>query len=268
MCHQCGTVYEVPATCPRCGSHYLRQIGKGTQAAEDELRTLLPPGTPVIRMDADTTTGKDGHERLLNEFIAAPTGVLLGTQMIAKGLDFPDVTLVGVLLADVALNLPDFRAAERTYSLLEQVAGRAGRAEKDGRVLVQTYWPQHVAIRAAAAHDRAILLASELATRKELGYPPYRRMANVLIWGKEDAAVQEQAMALRQALLAALPGDFELLGPSPCVISRRQGSYRWHIIVKSPAGAPLPQALAPVFQQRKTTPGVNVAVDVDPYDML
>ncbi|MDR2587668.1 MAG: primosomal protein N', partial [Coriobacteriales bacterium] len=183
MCHHCGATIPVPAVCPDCGSPYLKQLGPGTQFAADQLKAILPEGTPLIRMDADTTRGKDGHERCLNEFIAAPFGVLLGTQMIAKGLDFPEVTLVGVLIADTALKFPDFRAPERTYQLLEQVAGRAGRAEKDGRVIVQTYWPEHVAIRAAATHNRELLLADERATRAEIGYPPYTRLANILLWG-------------------------------------------------------------------------------------
>ena len=142
-------------------------------------------------MDADTTAGKGGHERALAEFESLPSGVLLGTQMIAKGLDYPEVTLVGVINADTTLHLPDFRAGERTYQLLEQVAGRAGRGERQGEVIVQTYWPEHPAIRAAAAHDPDIFYAEEKSVRAELGYPPYGRLANVLVWGKDQSAVAD-----------------------------------------------------------------------------
>jgi primosomal protein N' (replication factor Y) len=309
MCHHCGATQAVPPVCPECGSPYLRQLGPGTQFAADQLGTILPEGTPLIRMDADTTRGTDGHERSLDEFIAAPYGVLLGTQMIAKGLDFPEVTLVGVLIADTSLKFPDFRAPERTYQLLEQVAGRAGRAEKDGRVIVQTYWPEHVAIRAAAAHDRELLLVDERTTRAELGYPPYARLANILLWGKDLKAVSQEAMRLaeriegllcrpcgaspeqpwsqvgNQARLQSQVGgqphlqpqsqvegqeqpQFQLLGPSPCVLAKRQGNHRWHILIKAPYDVDLPGLLAPVIRERKATPGINVAADIDPLDLL
>jgi primosomal protein N' (replication factor Y) len=224
-------------------------------------------------MDADTTRGKSGHERCLDEFIAAPFGVLLGTQMIAKGLDFPEVTLVGVLIADTALKLPDFRAPERTFQLLEQVAGRAGRAEKDGLVIVQTYWPEHVAIRAAAAHDRELLLADERAARAEIGYPPYTRLANILLWGKDLKAVSQEALRLAERIESALPSgtgspDFQLLGPSPCVLAKRQDNHRWHILIKSPPQTDLPGLLGPITKERKASPGVTIAIDIDPLDLL
>jgi primosomal protein N' (replication factor Y) len=302
VCHHCGATMPVPVLCPECDSPYLRQLGPGTQFAAAQLKALLPEGTPLVRMDADTTRGKSGHERCLDEFIAAPYGVLLGTQMIAKGLDFPEVTLVGVLIADTALKFPDFRAPERTWQLLEQVAGRAGRAEKDGRVIVQTYWPEHVAIRAAAAHNRELLLADERSVRSEIGYPPYTRLANILLWGKDLKAVSDAALHLAEQIEATRKGggaarrgvaqgdesatgegatdgsalqgdgsasfDFQLLGPSPCVLSKRQGSHRWHILIKAPPKADLPGLLAPLIKERKPTPGVNVAVDIDPLDLL
>ncbi|MDR0888680.1 MAG: primosomal protein N', partial [Coriobacteriales bacterium] len=274
-CHQCGATYPVPVKCPQCGSMYLRKLGYGTEQAAMQLASLLPEGTPLIRMDADTTRGRGGHNARLQEFIKADYGVLLGTQMIAKGLDFPDVTLVGVLLADTSLNLPDFRAAERAYQLLEQVSGRAGRGELAGRVIVQTYWPEHPSIRAAAAHDREILYARERDTRNELGYPPYTRLANVLLWGKDEAAVQKHAMRLAGQLREALDGPhvdegtpWRLMGPSPCVISKRQGDYRWHILIKAPAGADVPSVIEPITRAYKTKDDTRMAVDIDPYDLM
>ena len=191
-CHHCGATRAVPATCPRCSSPYLRQFGAGTQRVESELAALLPD-LPVVRMDADTTKGKGGHERALAQFEALDSGVLLGTQMIAKGLDYPEVTLVGVINADTTLHLPDFRAGERTYQLLEQVAGRAGRGERPGKVIVQTYWPDHPAVLAAAEHEPHLFYDEEEATREALGYPPFGRLANVLFWGADKTAVAAQA---------------------------------------------------------------------------
>ena len=268
ICHHCGAEHPVPAVCPDCKSPYLRQLGPGTQYAYDQLQALLPAGTPIVRMDADSTRGRYGHEKCLDEFMAAERGVLLGTQMIAKGLDFPEVTLVGVLIADTALKLPDFRAAERTYQLLEQVAGRAGRAEKDGQVIVQTYWPEHLAIQAAAQHNRELLFSEERELRQEFAYPPYARLANILVWGRELKAVTELASELALHLRADLPNTYKLLGPSPCVISRRQGQHRWHLLVKAPIGSDLPAWLNGCLSSVKAVPGVSRSVDIDPYDLM
>ena len=215
ICHHCGYRIPTPPVCPECGSPYLKKFGAGTQRVEAELRVLLDempgvdPGVPIVRMDADTTSGKGAHQRLLEEFAAADAAVLLGTQMIAKGLDFEDVTLVGVINADTMLKLPDYRASERTFDLVEQVAGRAGRVELPGRVLVQTYEADAPAIRAAAAYDRALFLRDELPKRRLLGYPPYVRMANVLVWSKDEPAVRRVAAELQAALEEAVRGEAE-----------------------------------------------------------
>ncbi|MDR2492513.1 MAG: primosomal protein N' [Coriobacteriales bacterium] len=268
LCHQCGKKYPLLTQCPACKSPYLKELGPGTQFAEEQLAELLPPETPIVRMDADTTRGRSGHESCLERFIAADHGVLLGTQMIAKGLDFPEVTLVGVLVADLSLKLPDFRAAERTFQLLEQVAGRAGRASKDGRVIIQTYWPEHPAIRAAAAHDRAVLIKEERIVRAELGYPPYGRLADVVVWGKELGDVVAHINAVALALREVLPVGWQLLGPSPCALAKRQGDHRWHILLKAPPRADVPGVLGPFVRALKRAKGVKLAVDIDPYDMM
>ncbi len=278
ICHHCGHREPAPPVCPECGSPYLKKFGAGTQRVEAELRALLDglpgvgPGVPVIRMDADTTSGKGAHQRLLEEFAAADAAVLLGTQMIAKGLDFEDVTLVGVINADTMLKLPDYRAAERTFALVEQVAGRAGRAELPGRVLVQTYEADAAPIRAAAAYDRALFLRDELPKRRLLGYPPYVRMANVLVWGKDEPAVRRVAGEL-QAGLEGVVRDFggdgwSVLPATPCVLAKLRGTYRWHIVVKCPLEGDLSGALLPFFRRRRPDKDVNVAVDVDPDDLL
>ncbi len=270
QCHHCNHTESMPAKCPHCGSVYLRKFGAGTERVESELRELLPDEVRIVRMDSDTTKGKGAHERLLEDFASAPSAVLLGTQMIAKGLDFPDVTLVGVVNADTTLNLPDFRAGERTYQLLEQVSGRAGRAEKPGRVIVQTYRPDAAAIRAAAVHDRRLFLNEELPLRKELGYPPYRRLANILMWGKDESAVRKEISALTlnlQGVLESAGLDWEVLGPAPCVISRRRGLYRWHTLIKAPPASDIAAILEPMLARRKPNEEVRFAVDMDPYDL-
>lgn len=278
ICHHCGYRIPTPPVCPECGSPYLKKFGAGTQRVEAELRVLLDempgvdPGVSIVRMDADTTSGKGAHQRLLEEFAAADAAVLLGTQMIAKGLDFEDVTLVGVINADTMLKLPDYRASERTFDLVEQVAGRAGRAELPGRVLVQTYEADAPAIRAAAAYDRALFLRDELPKRRLLGYPPYVRMANVLVWSKDEPAVRRVAAELQAALEEAVRdfgGDgWSVLPATPCVLAKLRGTYRWHIVVKCPADADLSDALLPLFRRRKPDRDANVAVDVDPDDLL
>ena len=278
VCHHCGHTEIAPAVCPECGSPYLKKFGAGTQRVEAELRALLDgmpgvgPGVPIIRMDADTTSGKGAHERLLEQFAGADAAVLLGTQMIAKGLDFEDVTLVGVINADTQLHLPDYRAAERTFSLIEQVAGRAGRADLPGRVLVQTYEADNVAIRAAATYDRERFLRAELPKRRILLYPPFVRMANVLVWGKDEPSVRTTAERLFTELEAHIRdfgGDgWSVLPASPCVLAKLRGVYRWHVVVKCPPEDDLSRVIAPLFRARVPESDVNVAVDVDPNDLL
>lgn len=277
-CHHCGHRIAVPPVCPECGSPYLKKFGAGTQRVEADLRVLIDGfpldgrSVPIIRMDADTTSGKGAHQRLLEQFAAADAAVLLGTQMIAKGLDFDDVTLVGVINADTMLKLPDYRAAERTFDLIEQVAGRAGRASLPGRVLVQTYEADAPSVRAAATYDRALFLRDELPKRRALGYPPYVRMANVLLWGKDEAAVADAARALHAEVRRFVHNfggsDWVVLDAVPCVLAKLRGSFRWHIVVKCPADHDVSRALLPLFRARKADARVNVAVDVDPEDLL
>ncbi|WP_165252177.1 primosomal protein N' [Adlercreutzia sp. ZJ304] len=278
VCHHCGYTVSVPAICPQCESPYLRRFGAGTQRVQSELRSLLDEqfgeeaAFPIIRMDADTTSTKGSHQRLLEEFASAPSAVLLGTQMIAKGLDFEDVTLVGVINADTQLHLPDYRAAERTFDLIEQVAGRAGRGKLPGNVIVQTYLADSLAIRTAAAYDRKAFLHEELQKRKMLRYPPFVRMANVLVWGREEAVVKAEAENLYSQLaslaLCDNVGDMEVLPANPCVLSRVRGNYRWHILVKADPASDISNLLRPIFTSRKAIKEVNVALDIDPIDIL
>ena len=276
VCHTCGRTWPTvswpnPATsCPNCGSRYMGAYGVGTQRVEDELVQLVGDRAEVIRMDADTTAGKGGHQRLLERFDAAECAVLVGTQMIAKGLDFPEVTLVGVVNADTTLKLPDFRAGERTYDLLEQVAGRAGRGQRPGTVIVQTYWATHPAIQAVAQHKRSLLVASELADRKEALYPPFVRLADVVVSGRDprmvNLAVDDLADDLRRRL-RDLP-DWEVLGPADCLKARIKDRVRRHVTVKAPPEAPLGAVLGEAARALGSRVGVSVAIDVDCYDMM
>ena len=268
VCHHCGHAEALPATCPECGSPFLRQFGAGTQRVEAELAATFPD-LRVVRMDADTTTGKGGHERALAAFEALECGVLLGTQMVAKGLDYPEVTLVGVINADTTLHLPDFRAGERTFELLAQVAGRAGRGPRAGTVVIQTYWPDHPAIRAAATSDADVFYGPEAHDRQELGYPPFGRLANINVAGKDLEGVRETASALAEALSRHAGAGCEVLGPSPCVLARVKELHRWHVLLKAPAGYHrLPGLVLRAVGDVGPREGVSVAPDVDPLDLM
>ena len=276
MCHSCGRVWPVRAypdpttSCPNCHSRYLAAYGVGTQRVEDELAMLLGDDVEIVRMDADTTRAKGAHQELLERFDAAECAVLVGTQMIAKGLDFPEVTLVGVVNADTMLKLPDFRAAEKTYGLLEQVSGRAGRGERPGRVIIQTYWPTHPAIQAAKGHRREVFLDPELTERKDAGYPPFSRLSNVVVWGVNARAVRELTAALAADLRKCV-GDtqgWEVLGPADCIKAKIQDRVRRHVMLKSPPDSAPGEMLLTCVSRLKVPQGINIAIDVDAYDIL
>lgn len=266
-CHHCGSVHPLPITCPRCGSAYLRKFGAGTERAETELAVLFP-ALPIVRMDADTTARKGGHEEALLRFESYSSAVLLGTQMIAKGLDYPDVTLVGVLNADTSMHVPDFRAAERTYQLLEQVSGRAGRGAKPGRVIIQTYWPEHSAVRAVASGDGTALYEQEMADRAPLGFPPFGRIANVVFSGADGRAVRDSARTSADAVRSAVPHGWEIVGPAAAPIERIKGNWRWHFLVKAPEDAGIGAVLETGLAKAAVPEGVTRIVDVDPVGML
>lgn len=273
ICHHCGRRIALPPVCPQCSSPYLKKFGAGTQRVEAELARLLEGrDVRIIRMDSDTTSTRGEHARLLGLFGQPGAAVLLGTQMIAKGLDFEDVTLVGVINADTQLHLPDFRSSERTFDLIEQVAGRAGRAELPGQVLVQTYMAESVAIQAAAAYDRTRFLKDELPKRKLLGYPPYVQLANILVWGADEGDVRAAAMELAGQVDTALRDfggrDWVSFGAAPCAISRLRGNFRWHILIKAPLGSDVPSVISPLIRKRKASKTVNVACDINPFSLL
>lgn len=230
-CHYCGFEKSIPHTCPNCHSRSIRYYGTGTQKAYDELVEVFPQAR-ILRMDVDTTRQKGSHQRILNKFGNHEANILLGTQMIAKGLDFPNVTLVGVLNADTSLNLPDFRSSERTFQLLTQVAGRAGRAEKEGEVLIQTYNPQHYAIQLAQKQDYEAFYAYEMGIRRQLAYPPYYFTVGLTLSHKDEQTVVRKSSELLQLLRQQLSDKIKILGPTPKPIARTHNLYHYQIIVK------------------------------------
>ena len=262
VCHYCHRRSPLPDTCPECGGSRLRQVGIGTERVEEAAQREFP-GARTLRWDSDVTRGRDQHEVILSRFVAHEADILVGTQMIAKGLDIPLVTLVGVISADIALHLPDFRAGERTFQLLEQVAGRAGRGPKGGRVIVQTYTPDHYAIEAMAAHDYHALYAQEIENRRRMGYPPFGRLVRLTYahtnadYSREQAATMARSLREECARLG-LP-NVDVLGPSPAYVPRIRGRWRWNVVIRGddPAAIlsdePLPRGWA---------------LDVDPISVL
>ncbi len=270
LCHYCDHQVPAPTACPQCDFTGIRYSGLGTQRLESEVRRRFP-GASCLRMDTDTMQGRGAHGRALAAFRSGEVKILLGTQMIAKGLDFPNVTLVGVINADTALHLPDFRAAERTFYLITQVAGRTGRGEKGGRVLVQTYSPDHPAVHAATRHDYAAFAAGELPIRKMLHYPPFAAMVRLVIRGPVESTTAEFADELSKRLDIALKQQkaaARVLGPAPAPFARLRGKYRFQIQLQGHDGERLRTAVRQATTDLKPPEDVQWIVDVDPLDMM
>jgi primosomal protein N' (replication factor Y) len=265
VCHYCDNTQSPPDICPKCRSGYIKYMGIGTEKVESEISRGFG-NIEIARMDSDTTQKAGSHDRILGEFKSGKVKVLVGTQMIAKGLDFPQVTLVGVVSADVSLNIPDFRASERTFNLLTQVAGRAGRGEDGGEVIVQTYAPEHYAIQAAAKHDYERFYAEEIVARKELLFPPFIQLVKVTVRARNDKAAEEAAVALAKAIKAE---DAEAMvgGPAPAPMARLRGYFRYNLILKDKSRIRMCELLKKVLGSFRKPHGVLVAVDVDPVSM-
>jgi primosomal protein N' (replication factor Y) len=262
-CHHCGHGEPLPQACPDCGSVTLARQGAGTERVESLLTELVAPA-PVFRLDSDSA-GRRSHGEVLARFEAATSGVLVGTQMVARGHDFPDVLLSVVLDADATLRFPDFRAEERTFALVSQLAGRSGRGERGGRVLVQTLAPRSPAIAHAARHETPRFLAGELERRRALGYPPFSHLARVEVTSPDGAAAQGAAERLRRRIGELLPGDATLLGPAPRF--RLRGRHRRQLLVKAPERPPAVNAIRAAVEAAATDGelrGVALSVDVDP----
>ena len=262
LCHHCNRRYPVPTACSDCGSRRIRHFGSGTQRLEEAVQLEFPTAR-TLRWDRDVTGAKGAHDAILARFVAHEADILIGTQMIAKGLDLPLVTLVGIVAADMGLFLPDFRASERTFQLLTQVAGRAGRSALGGQVIVQTYHPDHYAIVAASHHDYESFYRQEMGFRREQGYPPVCRLARLVYYHSQRAQAQAEATRMAELLRAEIDrlalAETDLIGPAPCFFSRQRGDYRWQVVVRSPDPTPLLRSLPLPLGWR---------LDIDPVDLL
>ncbi|SFP05910.1 replication restart DNA helicase PriA [Salibacterium halotolerans] len=265
-CHYCGYGEPLMQTCPDCHSEHIRFFGTGTQKVEEELTRLLPDAG-IIRMDVDTTSRKGAHEKLLDSFRRGEADILLGTQMIAKGLDFPKITLVGVLAADTMLHLPDFRASERTFQLLTQVSGRAGRAELPGEVVVQTYTPEHYSIQHAKGHDYHSFAREEMAQRKRAGYPPYYYLTLITIAHEDAAKVMKTAARIADRLRKQLSPEAGVLGPTVSPIARIKDRYRYQCMIKYKNEPELIRILNDMnaeYQKEMAEENLTISIDMEP----
>ena len=269
QCHHCDFRRHIPEVCPTCGGLRLRPFGVGTEKVEDAVRRLLPQAR-TLRMDRDTMSRKGAHAETLRAFKRGEADILIGTQMVAKGLDFPNVTLVGVVSADTALNIPDFRAPERAFQLLTQVAGRAGRGKIPGQVIVQTFSPEHESVLFAAGHDYLGFYAQAIGERQELGYPPFAHMANLIFTDESEDEARKRGYRMANVLRAHLGADpnVKLLGPVACPLSRLRGRYRWHLALRAPAKETLLALLRTALAETTAAERLGLALDMDPLSML
>ena len=268
-CHYCGFSKGIPHSCPNCSSRSIRYYGTGTQKAYGELAEAFPQAR-ILRMDVDTTRKKGSHEQILKEFGEGRADILLGTQMIAKGLDFPNVTLVGVLNADTALNLPDFRSSERTFQLLTQVAGRAGRAEKEGHVIIQSYNPKHYAITFAKNQDYEGFYAYEMSIRKQLAYPPYYFTVGLTLSHKIEAEVVKKSYEVLNMIRSGLSDKVQILGPTPKPIARTHNLYHYQLIIKYRFEEHLQDVLNQILDwtQEKINKDLRLSIDHEPQSFM
>ncbi|NMC73960.1 MAG: primosomal protein N' [Geobacteraceae bacterium] len=270
FCHYCDFSLPAPSVCPGCNGSDIGLFGKGTERLEDEVRELLP-GARVARMDSDTTAGRGGHARILKRLEEGHIDVLIGTQMIAKGHDYPGVTLVGVVSADATLNLPDFRSAERTFQLVSQVMGRAGRGAAPGKVLIQGMAPDHYALARAAAHDYEGFFDDEISFREEAGYPPFSRLALVNLSCTAEQPVEQAALeaaAMLREMRRVMNARVEILGPAPAPLAKVRGRFRWQILLKSGNRTDMKKLLSAFRTHWNPLRIIRTNVDIDPVDTL
>jgi len=267
LCHYCNYQSSLTDRCPSCGVSSLKFVGWGTEKIESEIARAFPQAR-VARLDTDVARRKGMHEKVIHDFRARKIDILVGTQMIAKGFDFPQVTTVGVILADVGLALPDFRSSERTFQLLTQVAGRAGRGDLKGHVIVQTFSPHHHSIAYAKDHDYQGFYQVEIEKRRELDLPPFKHLVNVILHGAHEQEVYQFAGELKKALGDKQGDVFELLGPAPLPFYRLRGHFRWHLMLKGDDVLRINEKLREGFNILKKPSRVKLIVDVDPVSVL
>ncbi|MBT3865076.1 primosomal protein N', partial [Candidatus Peregrinibacteria bacterium] len=256
ICHHCGNIGKIPINCPNCEGHNIRYLGIGTERIEEETKKLFKKAR-VLRADRDTTSRKNSFEQIYSSFKADKADILIGTQMIGKGLHLPNVDLVGVILADIGLNIPDFKSSERTFQLLTQVAGRAGRSKNPGEVVIQTYSPDHPALQAAETHNFNLFYNQEREQRKLLSYPPFTHLAQVTFTEKILSKAKEKAEALEQALKKIAPEDIIEIISYPAFIIRLHNKYRYRVLIKGESPSDLIKLVDKTLLQ-------DARIDIDP----
>nr|MBF0222289.1 primosomal protein N' [Desulfobulbaceae bacterium] len=270
-CHYCGFSRKTATLCPNCQSETLISVGFGTERVESELKKIIPQAR-IARLDRDTTLKRHDFIKILREVHHREVDVLIGTQMVAKGHHFPGVTLVGVIWADASLGIPDYKSSERTFQILTQVFGRAGRGDKPGRVIVQTHYPDHYSIKTAQSHEYTVLFDQEIALRKALSYPPFSRLINIRFEGKQMKAVGNCAQAVAKYVKNhTLRQSMEVLGPSPAPLSILRDLHRWQLLIKS-SNLTVLSTICEALKLYKTKlsgmSSVKLTIDVDPESML
>lgn len=265
-CHHCEYVGRAPSVCPDCKGMRIKAFGLGTEKVEEEVLRLFPEAR-VARMDRDTTARKGAHSQIVRDFRAGEADILIGTQMVAKGLDFPNVTLVGVISADTAINMPDFRAAERTFQLLTQVAGRAGRGTQPGEVIIQTFSPDHYAVQSAILHDYESFYRQEILFRKELRYPPFSRFVNLICANADQTRAERVAHSLARVLEEVAPADVEIIGPAEAPLARLKNLFRYHVALRAGLDAPLATLVRTALERLLPAERMSIYIDMDPLSM-
>jgi primosomal protein N' (replication factor Y) len=267
-CHYCGSSRALPTKCPKCRGFNIRHFGIGTQKIETITRKIFPAAR-IARLDRDTTTRKDSHQVILNGFSKGEYDILIGTQMVAKGLDFPNVTLVGVIAADTALNIPDFRAGERAFQLITQVAGRSGRGDIKGEVIAQAYSLDHISIQAAKLHNFQMFYDNEIKDREVLNYPPFSQLVNLIIANSNPHAAKETARALGSFLKENISENIiRVLGPVPAGIPKIKGFYRFQLLIKTKSLDEVRSLLQRSFRELRLNPDTRIGIDIEPLNML
>ncbi|MFR5169875.1 MAG: primosomal protein N', partial [Clostridium paraputrificum] len=270
ICHYCGRAQREQKVCPECGSKYVKFFGAGTQRVEEEVKKYFPKAR-VMRMDVDTTRNKDSHENIYNAFKSGEGDVLIGTQMVSKGLDFKNVTLVGVLAADISLNIPDYRSSERTYQIITQVAGRAGRGEKKGKVVIQTYTPNSLSLQYAIENNYNDLYNEEIKVRKIMNYPPFSTIFLINSISKDERKLKEFMNKVGESLRKLLDSreNIQILGPVPCIITKLKDNYRWQIIIKGNLDNKLKLKIKDILYElnKSVYNEIRISMDINPNNM-
>ncbi|SFU57977.1 replication restart DNA helicase PriA [Clostridium sp. DSM 8431] len=270
VCHLCGRAMKQTKMCPKCGSKYVKFFGAGTERVQEEVHKLFPRAR-ILRMDVDTTRTKDAHENIYNSFKNGEADILIGTQMISKGLDFENVTLVGILAADISLNIPDYRADERTYQIITQVAGRAGRGDKKGNVIVQTYTPESMSLNYAVNNNYDDLYKEEIKVRKAMNYPPFSKILLINGLSKDEAKLRNFMAKAGETLKEVLKNekDIVILGPTPCIITKIKEKYRWQIVIKGSINIELRKIIKDTLYEltKSVYNDIRVSLDINPNNM-